>query len=92
MQTVRTKEIGEKIMESEKIARLSELTAIARERELTPEEQSERQALRNEYRAAVTGSLRAQLNNTTIINPDGSCTKVHEHMLGEKSKKTSGEG
>ena len=50
-------------MESEKFARLSELTAIARERELTPEEQSERQALRNEYRAAVTGSAAPKCTN-----------------------------
>jgi uncharacterized protein YnzC (UPF0291/DUF896 family) len=78
-------------MESEKLARLSELTAAARSRELTDAEKQEREALRNEYRAAVTGSLRAQLDNTIIINPDGTSVKVKQS--GKKSgKKTSGEG
>lgn len=72
-------------MESEKLERLSELTAVARKRELTFEEKREREALRLEYRAAVTGSLRAQLDNTTIVNPDGSVIKVRES--GKKSGK-----
>ena len=36
-------------MEHEKVERISELTRISRERELTPEEQAERAALRKEY-------------------------------------------
>lgn len=63
-------------MESRKLKRLSELTAISRERELTDEEKTEREALRNEYRAAVTGSLRASLENTVIVAPDGSVKRV----------------
>ena len=38
-------------MEKAKMDRISELTAIARERELTAEEQAERKALREEYLA-----------------------------------------
>ena len=35
--------------------RISELTRIARERELTPDEQAERKALREEYHQCRTG-------------------------------------
>ena len=51
-------------MEQVKLDRLSELTHISRERELTEAEKRERETLRNEYRAAVTGNLRAQLTET----------------------------
>lgn len=63
-------------MEKKKLDRLSELTRISRERPLTAEEQSERAALRDEYRRAVTGDLRASLESITIVEPDGSLTKV----------------
>ena len=58
-------------MEKVKLNRLSELTAIARKRELTAEEKSEREALRNEYRRSVIANLTGQLEATTIIEPDG---------------------
>ena len=54
-------------MEKVKLNRLSELTAIARKRELTAEEKSEREALRNEYRRSVIANLTGQLEATTII-------------------------
>ena len=63
-------------MESQKLKRLSELTAISRERELTPSEKAEREVLRNEYREAVTGSLRRSLDSTVIVNPDGTRRKL----------------
>ena len=63
-------------MEKKKLDRLSELTRIARTRELTAEEQQERTALRNEYRQAVTGNLKAQLESMTIVEPDGSKIRV----------------
>ena len=65
-------------MEKVKLNRLSELTAIARKRELTPEEKSEREALRNEYRRSVIANLTGQLEATTIIEPDGSRIKVSD--------------
>ena len=77
-----------KIMEKVKLDRLSELTAISRERELTEAEKRERETLRNEYRAAVTGNLRTQLEHTTIVEPDGTRISLSK---GEKSMKTSGE-
>ena len=51
-------------MEKVKLNRLSELTAIARKRELTAEEKSEREALRNEYRRSVIANLTGQLEAT----------------------------
>ena len=65
-------------MEKVKLNRLSELTAIARKRELTAEEKSEREALRNEYRRSVIANLTGQLEGTTIIEPDGSRIKVSD--------------
>jgi uncharacterized protein YnzC (UPF0291/DUF896 family) len=65
-------------MEKFKLERLSELTRISRVRQLTNEEQLERTALRNEYRAAVTGNLTSQLESITIVEPDGSQIKVSD--------------
>ncbi|WP_124099425.1 DUF896 domain-containing protein [Ruminococcus sp. Marseille-P6503] len=69
-------------MEKKKLDRLSELTAISRSRELTAEEKAERQRLRDEYRAAVTGNLKRQLESMTIIEPDGSRIKVSDLKRG----------
>lgn len=71
-------------MEKKKLERISELTAIARERELTAEEKSEREALRNEYRQSVTANFRDTLEHTSIMEPDGSKIRV-------KDMKRSGE-
>lgn len=70
-------------MEQKKIDRISELTRISRQRELTEAEKAEREALRNEYRAAFTGNLRAQLENMSIIEPDGTIKKVKENKNRE---------
>ena len=71
-------------MEKAKLDRISELSRIARERELTEDEHLERQQLRSEYRAAVVGNLKAQLEGITIVEPDGSKVEVKDRM-----KKTS---
>lgn len=63
-------------MEKIKLDRLSELTAIAKERELTENEKAERENLRNEYRQSVLGNLENQLKHTTIIEPNGKKIKV----------------
>ena len=42
----------------------------------TPEELEERTKLRNIYKESVVGNLRAQLENTTIVYPDGTKKKV----------------
>ena len=67
-------------MEQERIERISELTRISRERELTTEEHLERQELRNEYIASVRMSLQNNLDNTYVVDEKGNKTK-----LGKKS-------
>lgn len=73
-------------MEKVKLNRLSELTAIARKRELTAEEKSEREALRNEYRRSVIANLTGQHEATTIIEPDGSRIKVSDMKRSGEDK------
>lgn len=48
------------------IARLNQLTALSRQRELTQEEQQERQNLRLEYRRRTRENLRAQLQGIRL--------------------------
>ena len=59
-------------MSPEKLARINELAKKSRTEGLTAEEKQEQEALRNEYRRAVVGNLRGQLDNTIIVEPDGS--------------------
>ncbi|MBQ3927468.1 MAG: DUF896 domain-containing protein [Clostridia bacterium] len=59
-------------MSPEKIARINELAAIAKQRELTEEERLERADLRTEYLAEFRASFRAQLDHTVIRRPDGT--------------------
>ena len=59
-------------MTEERIARISELTRLSRERELTDEEKVERAELRQEYLAAIRQSLEGQLDNTYIVSKDGT--------------------
>ena len=63
-------------MEKAKMDRISELTAIARERELTAEEQAERKALREEYLADWRRSTIDVLENTYVVGPDGKKRKL----------------
>ena len=75
-----------KIMEKKKLDRLSELTAISRKRELTEDEKSERELLRNEYRAGVVANLTAQLDNTVIVRPDGTTVQVKDMKRSREEK------
>ena len=60
-------------MTQEKIDRINELARKAKTPEgLTPEELTERDALRREYIDSVKASLTGHLNNTVIQYPDGS--------------------
>ena len=61
----------------EVIARINELARKVKAGEtLTPEELEERTKLRNIYKECVVGNLRVQLENTTIVYPDGTKKKV----------------
>ncbi|MBE6949623.1 MAG: DUF896 domain-containing protein [Ruminococcaceae bacterium] len=58
------------------IKRINELAAIAKTRDLTPDEQKERQVLRKKYIDAFKASLTAQLDNVYYVEQDGSQTKL----------------
>lgn len=59
-------------MDKQQLARISELTRISRERELTAAEQEERQRLREAYIAAIRADMTATLSNVSIAEPDGT--------------------
>ena len=60
-------------MNKEKIERINILARKAKTPQgLTPEEEAERDALRQDYIEAYKRSLTAQLNNTYIQYPDGT--------------------
>ncbi len=60
-------------MDQKKIGRINELARRVKAGEvLTPAELAERDALRREYIDSVKASLAGQLDNTWIVEPDGS--------------------
>ena len=60
----------------EVIARINELAKLAKERPLTEEELEERAKLRRIYIDNVKANLLGQLDNTYIVSPDGTKTKL----------------
>ncbi|MBS7366370.1 MAG: DUF896 domain-containing protein [Clostridia bacterium] len=68
-------------MENSKLNRINELAKLAKERALTAEELSERDALRREYIAEWREGAKQVLDNTYLVTPDGK-----KHKL-EKRKK-----
>ncbi len=56
--------------------RISELTALSRQRELTEEEKAERKALREEYLADWRRSTIDVLENTYIVDENGNKRKL----------------
>lgn len=64
-------------MEQAKIERINELARKAKSPQgLSEAETAERDALRREYVDAVTGSLRARLDNTYIVDERGNKRKL----------------
>ena len=61
---------------NEVIARINELAAKNKTEGLTPEELTERDKLRRIYIDSVKANLVGQLENTTILYPDGTKKKV----------------
>ena len=59
-------------MDKAKIDRINQLARKAKTGALTPAEQAERDALRQEYLAAVRKNFRAQLERVVIVEPDGA--------------------
>ena len=64
-----------------KIARINELYHKAKGDGLTDEEKNEQAELRAEYIASVRANLRGQLNNVSLLNPDGSVTELAKKDL-----------
>ena len=58
-------------MEQAKMDRISELTRLSRERELTEAEQAERIVLRREYLDEWKRGAEATLSTTFVVGPDG---------------------
>ncbi|MBQ3371913.1 MAG: DUF896 domain-containing protein [Anaerolineaceae bacterium] len=65
-------------MENTKLDRINELAKLAKERELTAEELSERDALRKEYIAEWRRGAEQVLENTYLVTPDGKKTKLRK--------------
>ena len=59
-------------MASERVKRINELAHKAKTVGLTPEEVEERDRLRMEYVRAVRENLRAQLDNTYLVDEKGN--------------------
>ncbi len=69
-------------MENSKLQRINELARIKKERELSPEELKERDALRKEYLDEWRRGAIEILENTYIRTPDGK-----KHKLQRKDAK-----
>lgn len=61
---------------TDRTKRINELARLSKERELTAEEKEEQAQLREEYLAAFRSNLRSQLDNTFIVEKDGTKTPV----------------
>ena len=62
----------------EVIARINALAKKAKSEGLTAEETAERDRLRRIYIDSVKANLTGQLDNTYILRPDGSKTKLQK--------------
>ena len=63
-------------MEQSRLDRINELYRKSKSEGLTEEEKQEQQQLRQEYVALVRANLRDQLENISLVNPDGSITDL----------------
>ena len=63
-------------MTNEKIARINELARKSKAEGLTEAEKAEQQVLRREYLDEVKANFRAQMEHTSIKEPDGTIHKV----------------
>ena len=71
-------------MDASRNDRINELYHKSQSVGLTEEEKEEQARLRQEYVAAIRGSLRNNLNNISIKEPDGSITDLGKKHGGIK--------
>ena len=70
-------------MQQQQIERINELARKSRTPEgLTEAEKAEQAELRRAYVQAVRGSLVSQLENTTIVEPDGTRRPLRRQTRG----------
>lgn len=69
-------------MEQHKIERINALAKKSKAEGLTPAEQAEQKTLRDEYIAEWRNNLKNQLDNTTVLNPDGTTSKLRQRKDG----------
>jgi uncharacterized protein YnzC (UPF0291/DUF896 family) len=65
-------------MDNNRIDRINELYRKSQSVGLTEEEKLEQSKLRSDYIAAFRRNLRGTLEQISILNPDGSITKVSD--------------
>lgn len=73
-------------MDEKLIERINALAKKTKEEGLTEEEKSEQQKLRREYINVIKKNLRAELNNISIIEEDGSITDLGKKFGGVKDE------
>ena len=71
-------------MDASRIDRINELYHKSQSVGLTEEENEEQARLRQDYVAAIRGSIRNNLNNISIKEPDGSITDLGKKHGGIK--------
>lgn len=73
-------------MDQKLIDRINELAKKSKEEGLSEEEKSEQQKLRREYINIIKRNLRADLNNISIVEKDGSITDLGKKFGGVKDE------
>jgi len=73
-------------MDNQSIARINELSRIAKTRPLTAEETAERDRLRKAYIAAFRQATIQTLADTKVEYEDGSRKSLREHLDNQKKK------
>ena len=71
-------------MKKEKIDRINELAKKQKSVGLSEDEKKEQAELRKEYIENIRNSLRADLNNISIVEKDGSVTDLGKKFGGVK--------
>lgn len=69
-------------MTDENVARINALAQKAKTQGLTEAEKAEQQRLRSEYIAGFRASLKAQLDNTVVLRPDGTAQRLRQKKDG----------
>src|SRR5699024_2270463 len=78
------------MLDDKKLTRLNELAKLKREEKITKDELDELNALRGEYLKNFRKSFKSQLENSTVIDPEGNdvtTQKVKDIQNSKKNKK-----